>query len=312
MPYQKRILEIRISRWESSIKSLTIVGYFDEYLGPHDDGRESWNVLYGGLRNMSLIHGIADELSKYFDIRTLNIVDMPNIQRRPNGDFITPGISNVIKEYGVGQFYLYINCGRNYSIDLPINVIYLHIDGGMNISPNQSVFGIKFMTTDCTEDVHNHYLGILPFANMKAFNPSRHKNVFMSDISRDIPFVEYVNLLERSKYVIIRGDWFSKRSVEALACKTIPIILCDKKTMVYYKLAGFTTDFCHFIETDKWEDYDNIILTNYDPEMANKGYNFVKKHHSLERRGKQMRRAITKVLKGKYPHRDDIGNIVRY
>lgn len=275
---------------------LTVIGNFQEFMGKQDDGMMTGDTLYGGLRNTSITNGIAYELSKYFDISTIDITNAP-LFGHPD---TTPGLSNILGSPSEGGWYLYINNARSWKVDLPINVIYWHIDGLVNVHPNQAAFGLRFHNGEPYQ-VHDHHINILPFVNTEVFNPHRKKDILISHISRTIPFDEYRDLLERSKFVMSPDHWLSKRMFEAMACRTIPIIVAEPRWLPFYRLAGFRDDFSLIIGADlPWNEsqWESILIKERDYyDMADKAYKFILRYHTLEKRMKYVAMKMKQYIK---------------
>jgi hypothetical protein len=118
------------------------------------------------------------------------------------------------------------------------------------------------------------------------YNPDREKDIFLLDVPwLPLPFEKYVERLERAHHMIIMQryhdiDTFTVRAIEAMACKTIPIIFYgDPRTKELYESIGITKDVAYFVSIRK---YTNLQIKEYDIEMANRGYELVKERFVMK------------------------------
>ena len=118
------------------------------------------------------------------------------------------------------------------------------------------------------------------------YNPNREKEVFIADIPwLPMPFESYVEILERCKHLIVMQryhdiDTYTARSIEAMACKTIPIIFYqDPKTKEMYESIGIDESVAYFVSVAKLTD---LKIKEYDEEMAERGYNLVKEKFNMK------------------------------
>lgn len=118
------------------------------------------------------------------------------------------------------------------------------------------------------------------------YNPDCEKDILIADIPwLPLPFKEYVAILERAQHLIIIQryhdiDCFTARVMEAMACKTIPIIFYnDPNTKKMYESIGITSDVAYFVSTKK---YDNLQIKDYDVEMAERGHKLVEEKFNMK------------------------------
>lgn len=228
-----------------------------------------------GLRDISIPIGLAHQLHEYFgSIRRCNAAKFP---------YEECGISKLIGNTPQNLFIVQNNVFFKMDVS-GCKVIYFHIDGTQSFHPNEIDFAIYLFNAlgKHAYKVAENQKVILPFASMNFFNPSRTKNINLSDISRDVSHGEYKDILERSDFTIVNApNWISKRALEALACKTVPIILTNTPEM-YYRM-GFQDDFCKLMKPTDLNP--TTIKEDFDLE---KGYNWVKQYHSAKVRVKQL------------------------
>jgi len=117
------------------------------------------------------------------------------------------------------------------------------------------------------------------------YNPDREKDILIADIPwLPLPFKEYVDRLERSQHLIIMQryhdiDCFTARTIEAMACKTIPIIFYkDPNTKKMYESIGIDNTVAYFVNVSK---YGNLQIKEYDIEMAERGHELVKEKFNM-------------------------------
>ncbi len=117
------------------------------------------------------------------------------------------------------------------------------------------------------------------------------KDIFLSDISRNIPPKEYLTLLSRSQYIIIK-TWRNKpgnvsvRALEAMASKTIPLIFTDNELQSQYRMLGFNKSNCYFIEVEGTEE--NVLVHKYNKKIAKAGYKLVCEKHTWVKRAEKI------------------------
>jgi len=250
-------------------KDLMVVGTFE---------KEPQMDYTAGLRDMSLPVGLATHLSKYYNVKYFDTSQL---------DYKECGISKLIgNSRGTS---LIVQNNINFRIDVTdLKVIYLHIDGVPSINANYIDLAFYIFNAPGRHDykVCENQKTILPFAFIDYFNPDREKDILMSNIPRDVPFEEYKDTMERSQFTLIEADcYISKRAMEALACKTIPIIV-TKAPELYYRF-GFELDFCSFSDTP------DIDKNHYNIE---KGYLWIKNNHTAFHRVKAMIPHINRIM----------------
>lgn len=119
------------------------------------------------------------------------------------------------------------------------------------------------------------------------YNPDREKDILLADIPwLPLPFKEYVDRLERAQHLIIMQryhdiDCFTARTMEAMACKTIPIIFYrDPGTKKMYESIGINEEVAYFVNVSK---YGNLQIKEYNEHMANVGYELVKEQFNMKK-----------------------------
>lgn len=269
--------------------------------------RETVNIIAdcNGYR-MSLVTALVEGVSHYWNT---NIVDVHNlIEKDP-----------LLRRRGTGTSKLNI---KNNNVNILIqthkawvndahleDIIYLHIDGARDISPNQISYSLRTYSGTgrhdyiCSTEKHRN---IIPFVLPGFFNPNRKKDIFMKWIPRDIPFMEYKDQLERSVFTWIFGfdahpyqlgrGALSKRVFEAIACKTIPVVVCYDPSM-FYK-CGFDDDMIYFVRPSSFPYPFDTSLERIE-YMRERGYKFVMKYHTIAKRMKIINHIIRRIINGK-------------
>lgn len=256
--------------------------------------------LYSGLRNMNLIHGICESFAEEYNIIKCDVRDISSEElAKHNG---CTGVHHLIgqKEYAnifVIQSHVSIFNDLGHS-----KSIYFHIDGHETIGSKRCYYSMKMYNNVGIADYalpgSMGYKHFFPFVFLDKFNPNREKDINVSCIDRNCSFKEYREILERSQFTIIDCGWkdqtfVSKRVFQALACKTIPIIIGDSTT-VYKKLAinrAVAMFMNHFIEK-------SYIAYRYDPAMAERGYALIKKLYSGKKAMKTIKAICRRVYNG--------------
>ena len=261
--------------------NLTIVGNFKEY----EDKGFSGNI-YSGLRDPSIPNAIADALEVYYDL------DRIDLSKIPAKDC---GISRVVgKDYPRGHLFFIVQNHINFRIDIPDpKIIYFHIDGAASLNHSCINYVIKIWCAPGKADYNliERQYDMLPFVDPSHFNPNREKDLMVSDISTDIPYAEYKDLLERSCYLIVHAHhWLSKRPFQAAACRTIPIIVTRFKKGCYVD-RGITDDIALF----RTPGHITNLPREYNEEMANRTYNWVLNNHTIEHRVGKLIQIVEKV-----------------
>ncbi len=243
---------------------------------------------YSGLRNKNLVWGVGDSLEKDFIVHRY---DCSHVKKK-----------EIALHYIVGQKVeinvLVIQPHCTILNDLPrTKIVYLHIDGAPSVNGTNLRYGMKMYNSNGVHDykVHEHHKTLYPFVFIDRFNPNREKDILISSIDRNCSFAEYKDILERSCFTILDCYGFlSKRAFQALACKTIPIIITDMPEL-YHKL-GFSTPFVIFnnpgLETSQ-------LILKYQPLVAEKGYKFISKYYSGKRRMKIIKTLLKRIFKSK-------------
>lgn len=148
-------------------------------------------------------------------------------------------------------------------------------------------------------DFENYKDVVFPTIDLNRYNPNRKKDVMISDMQW-VPqeFEDYIDIMERSQHAIIfqrvhETDCITVRALEALACRTIPIIFYQTNFLRrLYDMMGINESNAYFVCTSK--SY-NLEIKEYDIEMANRGYDLVCKYFDTEILAKK----IMEVIKAK-------------
>jgi hypothetical protein len=111
------------------------------------------------------------------------------------------------------------------------------------------------------------------------YRHDREKDIFLLDVSwLPTPWKEYIEKVERAQHLIVMQryhdiDIYTARVIEAMACKTIPIIFYNKaSTKEMYESIGIDDTVAYFVNVAK---YGDMQIKQYDIEMAEKGYKLV-------------------------------------
>lgn len=137
------------------------------------------------------------------------------------------------------------------------------------------------------------YNTIFAAINPNRYNSERNKDIIISDIPswHYYNFLQYIDILERSQYHLVKAFSISVRTLEALACKTIPIIFYTMdQTRQAYEHMGITDDIVHFVQFANWQEL--FTITSYDKDMAQRGYEFCMNNLTIEKRTQQFLEVI--------------------
>lgn len=129
--------------------------------------------------------------------------------------------------------------------------------------------------------------------NPNRYNPNRKKDILISDIEywNTMGFETYIDILERSKFHIVKAFSISVRTLEALACKTIPIIFYTTDDLrLSYEEMGIDDGMVIFIQMANWSN--TLLIPDYDTEMACRGYDFCINNLTIKNRAKQILEVI--------------------
>lgn len=267
--------------------------------------------IYSGLRNMTLINGICDSFAEEYNVIKCDVRDISSEElAKHNG---STGVHNLIgqKEYAnifVIQSHVSIFNDLGHS-----KSIYFHIDGMEAVGAKRCYYGMKMYNSAGGKDYplpgSMGYKHFFPFVFLDKFNPDREKDINVSCIDRKCSFKEYKEILERSQFTVIDcrdvrenpnlgvGNNMctitSKRVFQALACKTIPIIIGDpdsvyKKLAIDDKIAMFMS---HIIKK-------SYVAHRYDPAMAERGYKLMQKLYSGKKAMKTIKAICRRVYNG--------------
>lgn len=232
-------------------------------------GHDNQKKIISGLENAfeTLNHSII----KY------PIADIPKIDILTSSDVSQDLDLIIVVETEVGQF-------RNET-KIPI-ILYLQDPEYYFTIENPDLVALKHPDTECSM-YKNFYLP--PAIDPTEYNPNQEKNIFISDISRDKNKVsrnDYLDILGRSQHIIIKPGNISVRALEALALKTIPIIIAEKDLRFRYRNLGFNKSNCYFISIEP--TINNLLILNYNEEIANNGFQFVRKNHTWKNRAQKI------------------------
>lgn len=149
---------------------------------------------------------------------------------------------------------------------------------------NNPTFVLKKL--EVIEDFQIYKNVVFPTIDLHRYDPNEEKSILISDMEWvPKPFEEYIDIMEKSQHAIIyqrvhETDCLTVRVLEALACKTIPIIFYKTNYLrVLYNMMGINETNAYFVCTSK--SYD-MIIKEYDIEKANRGYDLVQKYYSTK------------------------------
>lgn len=237
-----------------------------------------------GVRDVSMVKGLVDRLA-----------------RKYSGSFFDTsftekgvGISRVIGNEDF-DFLFIIQNNRDLKIDVKAkHIFYFHVDGAQSIHPNSITHSFYLFNAYGIHDykVSERQTTLYPFVVPEEFDPERKKDIWVEDIPRTISFNEYRDKLERSHYTIINAEiWLSKRAFQALACRTIPIIITKQIKM--YRDFGFTDEFAVLVPPGHSiaPRIKNMTLSGIE-----KGYQWVIHNHSIDNRMEQIFTVINSYI----------------
>lgn len=142
-------------------------------------------------------------------------------------------------------------------------------------------------------DKKNHKNILHAAINPSRYNPDREKDIIMSDIESwyTMGFERYRDILERSQYHMVKAYSISVRTLEALACKTIPIIIYVMPELKKaYEEMGIDDSMVVFTQIANWQQTKLIMA--YDENMAEKGYDFCINNLTIKNRAQQILEVI--------------------
>jgi len=178
---------------------------------------------YSGWRDVTIPRGIAARLKRHYKVSIFDTGTLP---------YHDAGISKVLKKDSTPNLFI-IQSQPRFQMDIPspenLTIFYVHIDGDISIRPRYSTVGFRIDNQpgrNYAKIARKQYT-IPPWADFHQFNPTLEKEIFLTEnISREIPFSEYREILQRSKFVIINGRMYiSKRIPESIASGAIPIVI---------------------------------------------------------------------------------------
>ena len=122
--------------------------------------------------------------------------------------------------------------------------------------------------------------------DLDRYDCNRKKDLVLCDMKwRELPFETYIDIMERSQHAIIyqrihETDCITTRAIEAMACKTIPIIFYQTNYLRrLYDMMGINETNAYFVCTSTPL---NLEIKEYDKEMANRGYKLVQRYFGTE------------------------------
>jgi len=111
------------------------------------------------------------------------------------------------------------------------------------------------------------------------YDCTQEKDIMILDVPwLPLPFEEYIARVAKAQHLIVMQryhdiDTYTCRVIEAMACKTIPIIFYnDPDTKSMYESIGIDEDVAYFVSVRK---YGDLRIKEYDIEMAERGYKLV-------------------------------------
>ena len=135
-------------------------------------------------------------------------------------------------------------------------------------------------------DLTNYKNIVFSTIDLKRYKCDREKELLLSDMQwAGQKFEDYIDIMERSQHVIIfqrihEVDCTTTRVLEAMACKTIPIIFYQTNHLrKMYDMMGINDTNAYFVSTSI--PY-NLEIKEYDKEMAERGYKLVQKYFGTE------------------------------
>ena len=184
----------------------------------------------------------------------------------------------------------------NIDNDTNIPVVYYHreVERGLSCT-NPTYLGLKYPFMYPLYEHPNKFF-MFPCMNPNTFNSNREKDLIISYITRETCMLNYIDLIERSQYILIKDTdhkytktlSISVRTMEAFACKTIPLIQVTDGLREQYENIGINDSICTF-----WTDYFPFTKQlKYNEEKANEGYDFVMKHHTIKNRAEKILEVI--------------------
>ena len=149
-----------------------------------------------------------------------------------------------------------------------------------------------FKKLEVTRDLQKYKFIIFPSIDLKRYRCDRKKELLISDQQwSPQKFEDYIDIVERSQHTIVYSrihetDCVSTRALEAMACKTIPIIFYKTPDLLkLYGLMGIGKENAYFVCTS--EPF-NLEIKEYDKEMAERGYTLVQEKYGTEVMTKNM------------------------
>lgn len=270
----------------------------DLYVFADFNSRLSHN--YSGLRNMNLINGIYDSLAEEYNVIKCDVGDIPQEELDKHNN--CTGAHHLVGQVeGANIFVIQPSCAIINGLGFS-KTIYFHIDGAETIGIKRLYYAFKIYNDVGGYDypLSPQFKHLYPFVFLDRFNPNREKDITISCIDRFCSFAEYKDLLERSQFTVIdcrgfnpRKKFFtftSKRVFQALACKTIPIIIGESDTV--YKKFGIDDSIAMFMNHKIGRSY---IAYKYDLEMVNRGYELMKACYSGKKRMKIIKAVCRRI-----------------
>ena len=149
-----------------------------------------------------------------------------------------------------------------------------------------------FKKLEVMNDLQKYKFIIFPSIDLARYDIDVEKDLLLSDQQwSPQKFDDYINIVERSQHTIIfqrvhETDCITTRVLEAMACKTIPIIFYKTPDLIkLYGLMGIGKDNAYFVCT---REPFNLEIKEYDKEMAQRGYDLVQEKYGTEVMAKNM------------------------
>ena len=135
-------------------------------------------------------------------------------------------------------------------------------------------------------DLTNYKNIVFVTIDLERYDIDVEKDLLLSDMQwAGQKFEDYINIMERSQHAIIyqrvhETDCITTRAIEAMACKTIPIIFYHTHNLLkLYGMMGINETNAYFVCTSM---SFNLEIKEYDIEMATRGYDLVQKYFGTE------------------------------
>lgn len=134
------------------------------------------------------------------------------------------------------------------------------------------------------------------FINPFAFQINPSKDTLLIDIPDTVPFRIYKEQLERSQFLVTKGNQFRKRVLEALYCRTTPIVIYTSPNVkdIYEKYG--LSPYCYFIDHGLEYFRTGERIGAYNRVKAEDGHWFVLTNFTLENQLSKIKKIIEEYL----------------